>query len=143
MNRSFRFLFLFVSLCGCALSHPANSPGPRTITLDGTVLSEEIVGEFTSWLCSDLFDDWGRVLVEVGTFSDSDRTGIGFVIYDGGNSGSSTAYSRKGINHRWDWGPNKNFAFVVKPDRTGLFYDFTSANGESVGANDVFTCRQP
>jgi hypothetical protein len=126
------------------LTSPANSPEPRTITLDGTVLSEEIVRELTSWLCSDLFDRLGRVLVEVGTFSDSDLTGIGFVIYDGGNSGSPTSYSRKGINHRWDWGPNGiDFAFVVKPDGTGLFYDFTNANGESVAAKNVFTCRQP
>ncbi len=132
---------LLIALSGCASSPLVAFRGPRTISLEGKSISEDKAGKFTSWVCSD-YSSGGKTLVEVGTFSAQDLNGTGFVIYDGGNSGEATIFQRKGINLRWDWGPKGHFAFVLKPDGTGLFYDFSNANGEEVKANEVFKCKQ-
>jgi len=83
-------------------------------------------------------------LVEVGLFGDPSLAGQGFVLYDGGYTGEFTHYGRKGLVRRWDWGPDgNNFAFVIKPDGTGLYYDFTSVKlGEGKKANEVYKCHQ-
>jgi len=35
------------------------------------------------------------------------------------------SYKREGINHHWQWGPNSEYKLLIKPDGTGLYYDFT------------------
>ena len=113
---------------GCAptYTNPGPAPrGPRTIVLNGTQYTEAELGKFTIWVCFDYVDRRG-ILVELGTFSGERFSGYGFVLYDGTDEGASTSYQRRGLNHRWDWGPNgTEFAFVLEPDGTGLFYDFT------------------
>ena len=122
-----------------------NSPSSqslRTITLSGESYTERNPGDFISWVCRDFVNE-GRTLVEVGNFAVPELNDAGFVIYDGGNSGESTHYQRKGLNLRWDWGPKgSDFAFILEPDGTGLFYDFSNAEGKTVKANQVFKCRQ-
>ena len=111
----------------------------RSLVLDGTAYSEDELGKITSWRCRK-FVQPGGVLVEVGVVSSSQR---GFVLYDGGNSGAFTDYQREGLNHRWDWGRQKNFSVIIRPDGTGLYYDFSSvAPGESTKADAVYKCSQ-
>jgi len=142
-----RALILPLAICiwcsACSTVPSAAPQGPRVIVLGGERLSEEDLGEFVSWRCLD-YVDGGRTLVEVGTFANAELAGVGFVLYDGGYSGDSTNYQRKGINRRWDWGPSgAEYAFVLKPDGTGLFYDFSLAvEGESIKANEVYECRE-
>jgi hypothetical protein len=139
--KSFVPLILLTLSSGCASSPIAAFRGPRTITLADKQVSEEKAGKFISWTCSDFFNG-GKTLVEVGSFSAKELGGAGFVIYDGGNSGEPTAFERRGINLRWDWGPKANFAFVLEPDGKGMFYDFTNADGKEIKANAVFKCKQ-
>ena len=135
-------LILLVALSGCASFPLPSSQGPRVVTLNGTPYNEEKAGKLTSWVCRDFINE-GKILVEVGTFSAPELNDVGFVIYDGGDSGEATHYERKGINLRWDWGTKgPDFSFVLKPDGTGLFYDFSNARGETIKANQVFKCRQ-
>ncbi len=89
--------------------------------------SETDIEDLVSWRCRDFFNysgmlvEVGTTLVEVGTFTHSKISELGFILYDGGYSGEHTKYTRKGINHRWDWGPNGNeFAFIIKLDGTGI-----------------------
>ena len=147
---------------------PSATPsGPRTIILDGVTFSEDSVGRFTSWYCTDYING-GATLVEVGyiTVHDSlisilsESTEIteliekyelpelselfefaGFVLYDGGYSGELATYHRTGLEHRWDWGRATNYSFVIKPDGTGLYYDFSTVpEGESTTAREVYKC---
>ena len=129
---------LFSTACMAPPSAPA---GPRTIILDGETIDEEKVGKFITWRCND-FVNGGRTLVEVGYLPKLNIFDLGFVLFDGGNTGAKTQYHRQGINHRWDWGPNKtDYSFVIKPDGTGLFYDFSSVpKGAAKKANDVYKC---
>lgn len=66
--------------------------------------------------------------------------GVGFILYDCGYSGNATYYEHEWVDHRWDWGPeDSDYAFVVEPDGTGLFYDFSNVGyGESRSADVVY-----
>lgn len=118
-------------------------PVSRTIIIDGDTISEKSIGGITSWQCKDYIDG-GRTLVEVGFFDDPSLNGIGFILYDGGNSGVSADCYRAGLDHRWDWeSNNSNYSFVVKTDGTGLYYDFSTVpKGETTKAREVYKCYQ-
>ncbi len=141
--------FILLILFSCKtlsnqLGPPSASPsGPRTIILNGNKISKDKVGGFVSWYCKD-YVYGGKVLVEVGYFGDFSQPNLGFILYDGGFSGEKSHYARQGLNHRWNWGPNgSDYAFIVKPDATGLYYDFTTVpNGESTKAMQVYKCFQ-
>ena len=130
-----------LALTSCAMIAPlpsATPSGPRTIVLGDKAYTEEDVGGFTSWVGED-FVHGGGILVEVGFFGDSSFEGLGFILYDGGYSGELTQYRRTGMEHRWDWGPNGNdYAFVIQPDGTGLYYDFSSVSRTK--ASEVYRC---
>ena len=82
--------------------------------------------------------------MEVGRFENESLSGEGFVLYDGSSSGESTSYQRKGVDQRWDWGPSgSDFAFVLEPDGTGLFYDFSNVpKGEAKKADSLYRCQR-
>lgn len=142
---------LALTLAGC-VSHvqrtgqysvePPSIPPPsfRTISLDNSNYSEEEYGPFETWLCSDYISG-RRVIVEVGRFEPPNFSEKGFILYDNTSSGELTSYQRRGVNRRWDWGPNAEYTFILKPDGTGLFYDFTNqSTNESIRASNVFKC---
>ena len=136
-------LVYLVSCVGIPLRPPsATSTGPRTIVLDDKFISEEDVGGFNSWYCYDFVYEEKGILLEVGFFGDPDLKNLGYILYDGSYTGEFTHYERKGLEHRWDWGPNgTDYAFVIKSDGTGLYYDFSNTKkGESIKATDVFKC---
>ena len=140
--RAFLLVILMVIIASCESMQSSSMLGPRTVTLDGDQYSEQALGKFSSWRCKDFVRPAG-ILVEVGYFTEPLLTNLGFVLYDGGNVGSLSLYRREGLNHRWDWGQSANFSFIVKPDGTGLYYDFSSVpQGERIKANDVYRCTQ-
>ena len=123
----------------------------RVISLGDSLYSEDSTGPFVSWGCSEYgysrpIPDYGsgsRILVEIGRFEAASHSDVGFILYDGSSSGELTSYSRRGVNQRWDWGPNGEFAFVLKPDGTGLFFDFSNVpQGETTSANDMYECSR-
>lgn len=136
----------------------------RVLYLSGKEYIEGDPWKFISWKCRDYFGS--RTLVEVGrpllledfqnyikkqgvdenemeNFEKALKF-IGFVLYDGSDTGDITVYYRDGLSHRWDWGPdNGSYSFIVKPDGTGLFYDFSTAeNGKKSKADDLFKCSR-
>lgn len=137
------FVIATFSFTACTTMPSSTPSGPRSIILNGKTFNEAELGKFVSWGCKDFVYSSGT-LVEVGFFTNPKLSGAGFILYDGGYSGEVISYQRKGINHRWDWGPNgTEFAFIIKPDGTGLFYDFSSTpSGKATKANDVYKCSQ-
>lgn len=115
----------------------ATDSGPRTLILDGKEIDEKDAGGFISWYCVDYVDE-GPILLEVGFFGDEKKKIQGFILFDGGYSGKLTSYRRDGLDHRWDWS-NGNYTFVIQPDGTGLYYDFSSVKpGTSMKARSVY-----
>ena len=65
----------------------------------------------------------------------------GYVLFDGRKDYARAHYYRQGISHRWDWEGTK-YSFVIEPDGTGLYYDFSSVKkGETTRARDLFKCN--
>jgi hypothetical protein len=143
---------------------PTNEKG-RTLILGGEELQEFSPGQFISWKCRDYISE-GEILVEFGQLlvpddykeneeyegkSASEKTALdelvgklGFVLYEGTNTGDYTEYSQRGLSHRWNWGSQDGgYSFVIKPDGTGLFYDFSTAeDGMKDKADDVYKCSK-
>ena len=120
-------------------------PPARVISLGESTYSEDTLGRFVTWGCREWPYVSGRpIVVEVGRFENELLSGEGFALYDGSSSGESTSYQRKGVNQRWDWGPNgSNFAFILEPDGTGLFYDFSNVpKGETRKPNSLYRCSR-
>ena len=144
---SFVIFILLGLTCASSRLSSATTTGPRSIILDSDTISENNVGGFVSWRCYDFSDYYKeRLLLEVGTFGDTKLEGLGYILYDGGYMGTSTDYRRTGLIHRWNWGASyvDNYSFVIKPDGTGLYYDFSNAEfGESRKASGVFKCTPP
>jgi hypothetical protein len=139
----------------------------RTIILNDEELTEYESGQFISWKCRD-YSDGSNVLVELGHIElieeqlDTEaiegmdgktkpllkaildkKLQLGFVLYEGTNKGELAFYGRRGLNHRWDWGPEGKYSFIIKPDGTGLFYDFTTAkDGSKDKADDIYKCKK-
>ena len=45
-----------------------------------------------------------------------------------------------GLNRRWDWDLGA-YAFIVEPDGTGLYIDFSTSSDGKAKASDVFKCK--
>ena len=134
--------FLLIALGACATPKTTPSPEPRTLILGDETFLEEDLGGFTSWYCKD-FINRDRIIIEVGFFNDAPIKSLGFLLYDGGDIGEITFYRRMGLEHRWDWGENAAYSFVIKTDDTGLYYDFTTVSeGESTRARALYKCYQ-
>ena len=139
-------VFVIAMLSYTACTTMPYSTGSRSIILNGKAYNETDIGKFVSWRCKDYVSDSNALfeftLFELGKFTNSELSESGFVLHDGGNSGELTNYARRGINHSWYWGPNGNeFNFIIKPDGTGLFYDFTSArSGERIKPSGMYKC---
>jgi len=149
----FRILSLGLSallVTACSHFQQGTMFGPKKLILGGIEYSETNFGKFTSWRCRSYIQN-SSIHVEAGRFSDPDLLSVGFILYDGGNTGVLANYRRHGLNHRWDWGLgdstasllNTKFTFMIKPDGTGLYYDFSATpDGESKKADDVYKCSQ-
>ncbi len=160
---------VIINLFACATDPDMNFEQPnydlgRILTLSGKEYNEGEPWQFMSWKCQD-YSYGGRTLVEVGRISPPDdykNTAeykemddskkeldkffgmFGFVLYDGTDTGDVTTYHRSGLSHRWDWGPDdSSYSFIIKPDGTGLFYDFSTAeNGKKSKADEIYKCSR-
>ena len=63
-------------------------------------------------------------------------------------SGSTqkTKFRVDGINRRWNFGLNSeggyNYAFIIKPDKSAAYYNFTGSKGKGVKPSQIFKCEQ-
>lgn len=59
----------------------------------------------------------------------------------------SASFKVAGIHRRWDFGYDESedaylYAFVIKANGTGLYYDFSFSTRDRVRASDVFACER-
>ena len=65
---------------------------------------------------------------------------MGFILFDGCKEYTEAFYTRQGINQQWDWKEGK-YSFVIEPDGTGSYYDFTNVKDGRAKASDFFKCE--
>ncbi|MBO8450443.1 MAG: hypothetical protein IAA96_04985 [Spirochaetes bacterium] len=130
---------LVLAFSSCATLSSSN---PRTLNLDGLIISETETDEgFTSWCCVDYFAEppiFSNILVEAGYF---EKNGVryGFILYDGGDIGQMAFFSRDGLDYRWDWGSDMDYCLTIAPDGTAFYFDFSTVpDGEPAKARDIF-----
>lgn len=127
-----------VLICSCA-SVPREKN--RELILGDISVSESDFGGVERWYAVDKYNYSSFNFVEeirfqVGYFKNNS---IGFILYENGTIGETAYFSRDGLNLRWDWGNHYRdgssryrYSFVIEPDGTGFYYDFsTSADGTS------------
>ena len=92
------------------------------------------------WECKDFSaDGWKSILVTATVDSGraSGTTTVAGVTW-------YTDFQVQGFNRRWDFGPKDHptrYAFVIKPDGTGLYYDFETET-HLTKASIVMECQQ-
>jgi len=92
------------------------------------------------WECKDYSADGWKTILVTATVDNGRETGTiavaGVTYY--------AAFHVAGFNRRWDFGPKSDpvlYAFVIKPDGTGLYYDFETER-HLTKASMVMECRQ-
>lgn len=131
------YCIILILFSSCTTTSLSNNPStPRTLALGEIIISEDETDDgFTSWCCVDPYAYRRKTLVEVGTFT-KNGTIYGFILYDGGDEGELTHFSREGLEYRWDW---DDYTLVIQPDGTALYYDFTNVPyGESTKPRLIF-----
>jgi len=76
-------------------------------------------------------------------YFNKDKTGF---IHFEGVGGIYTDYGKDGLEHRWNYDLDSDGiyrqAFIVMPNRTGLYYDFRNAKpNESVSPTEEYNCE--
>ena len=61
------------------------------------------------------------------------------------NAAHVASFRIAGLNRRWDFGDDESgdsypYAFIIKPDGTGLYYDFSTSSDGTANARDSFNC---
>ena len=122
------FILLFVSTIVFTFVSCASLPTARDrqLTLGGYTFSETDFGGVERWYA--VVDE---VRLQVGYFKENS---IGFILYGNGTIGEEAYFSRQGLDLRWDWGDyyrdgstRYRYSFVIEPDGTGLYYDFSTS----------------
>ncbi|MDE0472643.1 MAG: hypothetical protein OXH57_11965 [Ekhidna sp.] len=141
MTNAIKNLFIIL-VAACLLSCGKDDdagPSKLMFVIDGKAI-EVNEDEVTCFKCT--LKPNGTSIWTAAYFN-KDKTGF---IHIEGVGGTYTNYGKEGLNHRWDYGldseGNYRQAFIVLPDRTGLFYDFSNAEpGESVSPTEEFNCE--
>ena len=95
-----------------------------------------------SWVCKDAYSEFWTTIVtaEVLESRSSGLIKVAGITYD-------AHFQVKGFNRRWDFGlvedGSYDYAFVIKPNGDGSYYDFSSTNtGKTINPSQLLTCQQ-
>ena len=96
----------------------------------------------TNWRCFEPYEKSGVPLVTLAreTLIGTNK-GYGKVSVAGMKE-QEAVFLVEGINRRWYFGNDYDYSIVVKPDGTGLYYDFSNVeDGETTTPRDRFACK--
>ena len=54
----------------------------------------------------------------------------------------TTHFSIAGINRRWDFGRDNQYAFIINPQNAGVYFEFRGREGERVKSSQEFMCEK-
>lgn len=150
MKKTIIFTFVLFCLLAFFTSCTTLSTTPRTrdLSLDGVTVNEQDYGGCVRWYAVDKYaDDFiNEVRLQVGYFKDNE---MGFVLYGDGTTGTEASFVREGLNLRWDWGSYLRdggyyfrYSFIIEPDGTGLYYDFSTSTDGISNAKGRYQCKK-
>ena len=123
--------------------------GDRELLLGEFKISESDFGGTVRWYAVDKYNYDNlvdKIRFQVGYFKENN---IGFILYEDGTIGEEAYFSRDGLNLRWDWGSYKRigsekyrYTFVIEPDGTGLYYDFSTSTDGSAKPRGIYKVRK-
>ena len=97
-----------------------------------------------TWRCYGLRDfDKNSVLVELTRVTAAGETqGFGQISVAGVTH--HALFRITGFDRRWDFGKDLKYAFIIKPDGRGAYYDFSLLEeGETTKPNELYDCVSP
>ena len=115
--------------------------------MDGEEYKESFFSDTECWkVYSGSYDE--ATLFRVGYFKRYDS--VGFIFYGTDSTGVKTSFFRRGLDLRWDWGWKDEgdgtgsylYSFVIKPDGTGLYYDFSTSKDGTANARDIYKTKK-
>lgn len=123
--------------------------GDRKLSLSNFTVSESDFGGTVRWYAVDKYnyDDFvDKIRFQVGYFKEKN---LGFILYEDGTTGEEAYFSRDGLDLRWDWGSLKRdgsikyrYTFVIEPDGTGLYYDFSTSTDGNAKPRGIYKVRK-
>ena len=149
-NNFFLGFTLILSLVFVSCASKPSTSRDRMLTISGYSVSEANFGGVERWYAVDKYnyDNFvDEVRFQVGYFLEN---GIGFVLYGNGTVGEEAYFSRQGLDLRWDWGIDYNtdgpkgfrYSFVMEPDGTGLYYDFSTSTDGTAKPRGIYKVRK-
>lgn len=119
----------------------------RNLSISGYSISETDFGGVERWYAVDKYNYDSlidEVRFQVGYFKNNN---IGFILYGNGTNGEKAYFSRDGLNLRWDWGSDGygtsyKYSFVIEPDGTGLYYDFSTSKDGMAKPRGIYKVRK-
>lgn len=121
----------------------------RDLFISGYKVNEQEFGGCERWYAVDYSNILGEddiVRFQVGYFKDNN---IGFILYEDETVGEEAIYYRQGLELRWDWGYDENddsswyrYSFIIKPDGTGLYYDFSTSEDGIASPREFYKCTK-
>lgn len=145
MSKVIRPLHLLILvLSGCNSTKSDFIKSTSIIILDDTNYDMDDYGGFVTWRCKERYREYARTLIEVGFFTQFKPKELGFILFDGKNSGTFAHYVREGIIHRWNWGGEefKDYTVTVEPNGDGYYFDMRATKpGEAATSKAAFKCE--
>jgi len=132
------FSFFIILSLACASTEIISKD--RTLNISGYTVSETDFGGVERWFAVDKYSsDTKTIRFQVGYFKENN---IGFILYEDGTFGEQAYFSRQGLDLRWDWGNNAQYCFAIKPDGTGLYYDFSTSKDGTAKPREIYQTRK-
>ena len=147
------WMFVFSGMAiSCSLPGPNSPTDSQSQPREGrekTEAAESTVGDLQieTWRCF-ARNDYNKAtalftLVRVRSGSEDLISTYGEVSVAG--TTYSTSFRIAGLNRRWDFGSDESrdgypYAFVIEPDGTGLYFDFSTSTDGTAKPRDFFEC---
>ena len=131
-------LAALVLIAGCA------TVDGTTPAVEGTTPKEDTKAGIEQWKCGDYFDGCELFATDCVTLTASRYDGTGEVKF--GEFVETTRFQIQGIERRWDWCLNAEFAydcaFVISVDGRGRYYNFHGSDDGTAKPRDLFKCSK-
>ena len=152
MNKFFIIFFLFILLSSCVSTQKNNdfSEIETKLRISQNKINKNVIEyKFVKWKCykSHWLNKYKQLVYTVGYFPEFqkiDQNRIGMSLLNDTKEKKLAMYSRKGVQHYWDWGGEKynNYQIIIHPSGNGWFYNFENTKpGEQSSPKHTYDCK--